>query len=435
LSSALPSTAVIGAGPSGLAACKVLREHGIPVTCFEAGDRVGGQWVLDNSSGSSVAYRSLRTNTHKGMIRFSDFEAPAAYPDFPAHTEMADWFADYARHFQLTEAIRLGTRVSRAARTAEGRWRLETEAGEAEEFEALVAASGNLWDPLRPQLPGSFDGPVIHSKEYMDPGDPVDCRGRDVLVIGLGNTACELAVELAGSGAARRVLLSTRSGQHIMPRRVNGKLGAPPHPADPLPAALRLMPSRLRHGLFHALAPRIIGRMTSALPRPEDVGLPAPPRDPMSKRVVVNDHILDRIGRGAIEVRPPVRRLDADKVEFQDGQRDAVDVIVTATGYRFSLPYLDRDVLGGQGDDVALYRGVMHPRHHDLFIVGVMRALCAIWPRSEQQARWIAGLLTGRVRLPSQRTIDRRAYRILQVPFTNCQLHTADLQADLRPDR
>ncbi|MGI9590774.1 MAG: flavin-containing monooxygenase [Myxococcota bacterium] len=426
-----PRTAVIGAGPSGLATCKVLREHGIPVTCFEAGDRVGGQWVLDNPSGMSSAYRSLRANTHKGMIRFSDFEAPAAYPDFPSHEQMAAWFADYARHFGLDEVIRFGARVTRATRDDDGRWRIEAEQGNGESFDALVAATGNLWDPLEPELPGSFEGDRLHAHDYRDPDLPVSCRGRSVLVIGLGNTGCELAVELARPGGAERVLLSARSGQHIVPRRIGGQLSAPPHPTDRLPWLLQRMPSRLRHRLFQALAPRIVARMTGALPKPEDLGLPPPPRDPMSKRMVVNDDVLELVRQGRIEVRPGVRRLDGTKVEFDDGRRDAVDVVLSATGYRFSLPYLDRELLGCDPDDLALYQGVMHPRHHDLFVVGVMRALCSIWPRSEQQARWIAGRLTGRFRLPPQHTIERRAYPILRVPFTNCAFYTADLEAEL----
>jgi len=427
-----PRTAVVGAGPSGLATCKVLREHGVPVTCYEAGDRVGGQWVLGNSSGTSAAYRSLRTNTHKGMIRFSDFEAPEAYPDFPGHAQMADWFADYARHFALEDALRLGTRVTRASRREEGGWRVESDDGRTEEFDALVAASGNLWDPIEPALPGRFEGQRLHARDYMDPDDPVACRDRSVLVIGLGNTACELAVELAQPGAARRVLLSARSGQNIVPRRIGGRLSAPPHPADPVPWLLRQLSPRLRHGLFQLLAPRVVGRMTGALPRPEEVGLPPPPRDPLSKRMVVNDEILELLREKRIEPRPAVRRLEGGVVEFEDGGRDAVDVVLTATGYRFSLPYLDEALLGGPPDQLALYRGIMHPRHHDLFVVGVMRALCSIWPRSEQQARWIARHLTGQTRLPSQRAIERRAYRILGEPFSNCAFYTADLEGERR---
>ena len=95
------SVAVVGAGPSGLVACKALSEHGVGWTAYEAGDRVGGQWVLGNSSGTSVAYRSLHANTHKGMCRYADFPLPESFPDFPSHTQMAEYFHLYAEHFDL----------------------------------------------------------------------------------------------------------------------------------------------------------------------------------------------------------------------------------------------------------------------------------------------------------------------------------------------
>lgn len=424
--------AVIGAGPSGLVSTKVLREHGFDVTTFEAGDRVGGQWVLGNTSGTSAAYRSLRTNTHKGMCRFSDFALPDDFPDFPSHAQMADWFERYARHFGLLEAIRFGSRVIRVEPQEGGRWRIETGACDGGEFDALVIASGNLWDPEWPDLPGRFDGALLHSKDYLDPGDPVDCRDKDVVVIGLGNTACELAVELSETGGARRVLLACRSGQRILPRTIGGQVAPVPHPSDPLPGPMGWLPPFLAERLFQFVFPRMVARMAGTLPRPEDVGLPPPPTSPFEKRVVMNDDILDRIQSGDIEVRPAVQGFEGGDVVFVDGSRDAADVVIAATGYRFSTPFLPPGLLKNAGNDIELYRGVMHPEHHSLFVVGVMRALCSIWPRSEQQAHWIAARLEGRVPLPSRQRIAREAYPILQVPFDNCQLHGVKLQNDLR---
>jgi cation diffusion facilitator CzcD-associated flavoprotein CzcO len=429
--SGIPRVAVLGAGPCGLAATKVLREHALSVETFEAGDHVGGQWVLGNTSGTSAAYRSLRTNTHKGMSRFSDFTLPEAWPDFPHHSQMAQWFEDYARHFGFLDDIHFRSRVIRAEPEVEGGWRVDTEAGNGGRFDALVIATGNLWDPVWPDLPGSFDGSMLHAKDYLDPADPVDCRERDVVVIGLGNTACEVAVELAGQGGARRVLLACRSGQNIIPRRVRGRLAAVPHPADPVTGLLRLLTPNLRERIFRAVFPRMVARMTRDLPTPESVGLPARP-DPFDKRVVVNDEILERIAAGEIGVRSAVKSFDGSEVIFEDGSRDAVDVVIAATGYRFSTPFLPPGLLKQAGADLELYRGVMHPEHHSLFVVGAMNALCSIWPRAEQQARWIAARLTGRVALPPQARIRREAYPVLRVPFDNCQLHAARLEQDVR---
>ena len=421
------SVAVVGAGPSGLVACKALAERGVSYTAYEAGDRVGGQWVLGNTSGTSVAYRSLEVNTHKQMCRYSDFPLPEHYPGFPSHEEMAEYFASYAKHFDLYPRIRLGTRVEKAEPRAEGGYVLELQGGERAEHDALVVASGNLWDPQWPELSGDFQGSVIHSRDYMDPADPVDCRGKTVLVMGLGNTACELAVELSGAGAASRVLLSARSGQNFVP-----KIEAPmPHPSDALRGPLGWLPRPLRDAAFRVLFPRVMKSVLARFPDPESLGLPPPPRDFFEKRFVMNNHLFGRLAAGDIVARPGVRKLDGESVEFEDGRREEVDVIIAATGYRFTLPFLSEQVLGCTPPDLELFRGVMHPRRHDLFIVGVMKAICSIWPRSEQQMAFVAPLLAGEYALPSQAAIDRASYPILGVPFGNCQFHTADLRQEL----
>ena len=418
--------AVVGAGPSGLVACKTLAAHGLDCTVYEAGDRVGGQWVLGNSSGTSVAYRSLTVNTHKGMCRYSDFPLPDDYPAFPSHVQMADYFEGYAKHFDLHSRIRFRSRVGSAEPRSQGGYVLELEGGKRAEHDALVVASGNLWDPQWPVLEGDFHGSLIHARDYMDPRDPVDCRGKRVLVLGLGNTACELAVELSEPGAAARVLLSARSGQNIVPRMV-----APvPHPSEPLSGPLAWLPSGLRDAAFRRLFPRVMKSILAAHPTPESLGLPPPPSDCFEKRFVMNDHLFERLAAGDIAARPGLRRLLGDGVEFEDGSREAVDVIVAATGYRFTLPFLADEILGRAPQDLQLFRGVMHPRRHDLFVIGVMKAICSIWPRSEQQMEFVAPLLAGEYALPPQNVIDRESYPILGVPFGNCQFYTADLRRE-----
>jgi cation diffusion facilitator CzcD-associated flavoprotein CzcO len=424
----MPSVGVIGAGPCGLVACKTLSEWRIPFVGYEAGDRVGGHWVFENSSGTSAAYRSLRTNTHKAMSRFTDYALPEDYPEYPSHEQMAEWFSRYAAHFGLDPHLRLSTRVERATPTAEGRWELELDSGERVVHDALVVATGNLWDPRWPELEGDFDGPMIHAKDYRDPQHPIDSRGRNVLVIGLGVTACELAVELSEQGAAGRVFLSARSGQTILPRVPVSV----PHPSDPLTGPLRWLPPPLRRPFFERAFPRVLARITAALPRPEEVGLPPVPANPLEKRVVLNDHVLERCRSGAIQPKPWVRRLRGAGVEFVDGSTERIDAIVVATGYRLSFPFLRESVPELERDGLRLAWGVRHPRHESLFVVGVMQAVCSIWPRAEQQMRFVAPFLAGEAIWPSRRVIDRATVPVLELPFGNCQIHTAELQRALR---
>jgi hypothetical protein len=117
-------------------------------------------------------------------------------------------------------------------------------------------------------------------------------------------------------------------------------------------------------------------------------------------------------------------------VTFTDGSVETVDVIIYATGYRQSFPFFDKEVLGVAGDDLALYRNIMHPRHHNLFIIGMYRPLCAFWPVAEQQARWLAPFLRGDYALPTQQEIERHTYPILKIPAFNCAFYGHDLRKE-----
>src|ERR671916_936604 len=110
----LPTAAIIGAGSSGIAAAKALQQRGIDFDCFEASDRVGGNWVFGNRNGMSAAYRSLHINTSRGRMEYSDFPMPASYPDFPHHTHIAAYFDSYVDHFRLRDRITFETTVIRA---------------------------------------------------------------------------------------------------------------------------------------------------------------------------------------------------------------------------------------------------------------------------------------------------------------------------------
>lgn len=422
--------AVIGAGPCGLTTLKTLRAAGLDARAFEAGPRVGGQWVLDNPSGTSAAYHSLRTNTNRAMSRFSDFAFPDDFPEYPSHAQMATWFEAYARRFDLLDAIALDARVESVEPAGPGRdagFHVTAGGRAPERFDAVVAATGNLWDPVWPTLPGRFDGPTLHAKDYRDATRPLDLRGRRVLVVGLGNSGCEIAAELARDA---EVLLAARSGNTIFPRLAPGQ-AAPPHPSEPIPGLFRALPAGIRDALFRRIFPRALARMTATLPRPETLGLPPAPRDPFLKRAIVNDGILRLLSEGRVRARPGLTALHGREVDFADGSREAVDAIVYATGYRFTLPYLSPALLGVEdASDLRLYQGILHPRHPRLFVVGVMRVFCSIWPMAEQQAIWIASLLRGEFRLPSARALERRAYPILRGALRHCPFRAHDLRRE-----
>src|SRR5262245_1934050 len=161
--------AVLGAGSSGLAAMKALREQGLAVEGFERGSDVGGLWRYENDNGLSAAYRSLRTNVSRLRMEYPSFAMPKAYGDFPDHREMAAYLGAYADAFALRESIRFRTTIERLEPAADGTWLVALNDGSRRSYGAVVVATGLFWSPKLPNYPGSFDGRVSHSHAYRLP--------------------------------------------------------------------------------------------------------------------------------------------------------------------------------------------------------------------------------------------------------------------------
>src|SRR5262245_62170315 len=142
----LPTVCVIGAGSSGIAAAKALAAHGFEFDCFDASDRVGGNWVWGNTNGMASAYRSLHINPSRVKMEYTDFPMPESYPDFPHHTHIAAYFDAYVDHFGFRDRITFETRVARAERRAGGGWDVTTDRYGTRSYDALIVANGHHWD-------------------------------------------------------------------------------------------------------------------------------------------------------------------------------------------------------------------------------------------------------------------------------------------------
>jgi dimethylaniline monooxygenase (N-oxide forming) len=390
----LPRVCVIGAGSSGIAVVKALKDRGLPHACFEKGDTIGGNWCFRNSNGLSAAYESLHINTDARLMEYRDYPMPPDTPDYPGHRVIRAYFEDYARHFGLHGSIRFGVEVTHARRRGDGAWEITLDDGTTELFDALVVANGHHWDPRWPEppYPGEFHGQQIHSHAYLNPLEPLDFHGKRVLVVGMGNSAMDIACELSRPGIAERLYLSARHGVWILPKYLFGipmsRLGLLPHW---FPWRLGSVLTRLAVTL-NAGAPWRFG-----LPRPDHRMLEAHP--------TVSQEIFIRLGSGDVLPRPGIRRLSGDRVEFTDGRAEEVDIIVWCTGYRLSLPFFDPGFIAAEGNDLPLWERMVKPGVDNLFFAGLLQPLGAIMPIAEAQGRFIGDHLLGRIMLPDAETM------------------------------
>jgi len=259
--------AVIGAGPHGLAATKALGQLGIEVEGFERSDDVGGNWNFHGET--SRVYQSTHLISTKPFTQFPDFPMPDAYPDYPSHWQVHAYLRSYADHFGLRERIHFRSEVTAVESEPSGGWQVTWQNranGEhtQQRFAGVVIANGHNWVPKMPQYPGleSFTGELRHSADYKS-ADML--RGRRVLVIGAGNTGCDIAVEAAQHAGS--VLHSTRRGYYYNPKYA---LGRPSDQTADLLLALRV-PLSVRRAMYKAVL-RLNDRVVIAAPSADDAG-------------------------------------------------------------------------------------------------------------------------------------------------------------------
>src|SRR5258706_3655463 len=216
-----PRICIIGAGPSGIGAAKALLDAGLRnLTIFDKNDRVGGNWIFDPRPGHSSVYETTHSISSRRLSQYEGFDMPADYPDYPSHDQLRRYFASYADRFGVTPLIRFSSEVT-AAVPEESGWGVRSSGatGEnAESFDYLLVANGHHWDPRMPKYSGSFAGQFIHAHAYKS---AATFAGQRVLVIGGGNSACDIAVEI--SRVARQCCISMRRGYYFFPKFIFGR--------------------------------------------------------------------------------------------------------------------------------------------------------------------------------------------------------------------
>jgi hypothetical protein len=396
----MTSTAIIGAGSSGLTVLKALIEVGVPAVCFERGSKVGGNWVFDNDNGQSRIYRSLRINTSRRRMQFSDFPMPAGDPDSPdyaGHEQVGRYFEAYAEAFRLKPSIRFRCGVERVDQV-EGGYRVRSSDGQVTTFGAVIVANGHHWDPAYPSPapPGTFDGVVLHSHDYVSPGEPHALQGKRVVVVGIGNSAVDIASELAKSGA--HVQLSVRRGAWVLPRYVLGK------PIDEPGVIPRSWPEQVRTTLAELWYRLVVGE-------PGAYGLPVPDHHLAHAHPTLSDDLLPLLRDGRIVARPEIASFAGSAVRFSDGSVTQADALLYCTGYSVTFPFFEQSFVSAPDNELPLYLRCFHLQHRGLMFAGLCQPLGAIMPLVEAQGRLFARYLNGQYELPEPSEMLRRTER------------------------
>ncbi len=410
---------IIGAGSSGMVAAKVLKENDVSFDCFEKGSDIGGNWRFNNDNGVSSAYRSLHINTNRKAMAFADYPMPDDYPMYPHHTHIIQYFEDYVAHFGIREYIKFNTIVTDVSQRPDGfSYTVTLNNGKTENYQYIIVANGHHWKPRMPHpaFKGNFTGESFHSHYYKE---SAQVRDKDVLVVGIGNSAVDIAAEAARLHTGK-VVISTRSGAHITPNWIWSM------PFDNLANA------------FTSKLPLSIQRLTLSIVlwlargRQEDFGVPKPKRPLLSEHPTLSQDLLYLSGRGAIKFKPNIKEFQGKTIVFEDGSSQDFDVVIYATGYKLSFPflksYVEFDV--EETNDLRLYKRVIHPNFPNLFFIGLLQPLGAIMPLAELQAKWIAKIIKGECKLPPKeemlRSIEEDA-RIQRKRFDESPRHTLEV--------
>ncbi|SFW32671.1 NAD(P)/FAD-dependent oxidoreductase [Nitrosovibrio sp. Nv17] len=361
---------IIGAGPSGLAQARALGALGLPFDVFERHRDVGGLWDIDNPG--TPVYEHAHFVSSRTQSGFTDFPFPPG-ADYPRRDEVHAYLRAFADAYDLRRHIHFSSEVTRVE-PAEGMWAV-TAQGRTRIYRSVICASGMHWSPNLPEIPGRFIGWQRHAIGYRS---PEEFRGQRVLVVGAGNSGCDIATEAARN--ARAAYHSLRRGYHFLPKHMFGK------PADVYERENEWIPLRIRQWVLA----RMLAAMQGDLTR---YGLQRPRHRILESQPIMNSDILSCIAHGDLIPKPDVLRFDGSTVHFADGSTIEVDQVVFATGYRAALPYLDAGHVEWAGHGLGHFLTCFSRLHPNLFTPGFYEGNAAVFPHLELFASLVARYL------------------------------------------
>lgn len=356
---------------------RALARQGIAFEILERHSDVGGLWDPDNQG--SPLYRSAHFISSKTQSHFAGLPMPDDYPDYPSGPQILAYVRDVARKEGLYSHIRFGAEVSATAFNADGVM-VTTSDGEAHTYAALVCANGTNWIPAIPDGFEGFAGEVRHSATYRD---MAEFSGKRVLIVGAGNSGCDIACDAAQS--AHQAYISMRRGYHFIPKHLFGK------PADVFANSGPPLPMWLGQRILGWLTRWLNGDVTR-------LGLQAPDHKLFDSHPIMNTQLLHFLAHGDVIAKPAVARVEGQIVHFADGSSVELDLIILATGYRWQIPYVDQALLEDHQGRLSFRLGVFSRLSPHLYGLGFIETNSSAYKLFDEMADMIAHAIAARAK-------------------------------------
>ena len=383
-----PKICIIGAGPSGIAAAKNCKQYNIDFDIFEKNDKVGGNWVFDSKTGHSSVYENTHIISSKKLSEYEDYPMPDSYPDYPRHDQLQRYFENYSKHFKVYDQIKFNHTIDHVERTSNGDWQVnytdKDGTKQQKTYQYLMVSNGHHWMPKYPKYEGEFTGKFMHSHDFKGVND--EWRDKKILVIGAGNSGCDVSVEAAR--VSKNVYLSMRSPQWFLPKFLLGL------PSDMLLKSMEKLPSTIRQKILTKTLKIYSGDYAN-------YGLPRNTKPILSHHPTVNSDLIDYVRHGKVQPKPGVKRFNGKTVEFTDGTSEEFDIVCCCTGFWTVFDFFAKDFINFQhSEKVPLYRKMMHADYDNVYFIGLFQPIGCIWPLADFQANLACQEILGKYRRP-----------------------------------
>lgn len=398
---------IIGGGASGITAAKACKEEGHEYVIFEMYKELGGLWRYREEDLNGLGSVSAATiiNSSKEMSAFSDFPPDAQYPNYMHNSKMVKYIEDYANSIGCLDKMHFEHKVLNVEKAdsfeEDGRWvvtveDMKTKRQSKDTYDGVMVCTGHHVTPSWATFPGqeTFKGKIIHTHSYKKPTEFI---GKRVVVVGIGNSGGDVAVEL--SMVNPTVYLSTRRGAWVVHR-----VGPFGKPFDTL--FLR----RSVNFFFNHIPYKVVCSTSEAFINcafDHNQYRIKPKHRIFEQHIMVNDALPNRVLSGTLELKNNIARITETGVIFQ-GETEEVpcDVIIMATGYKVDFPFIDQSLVPVVDNKVDLYKYVfspnLQPHAHTLGFVALAQPIGALFPIAELHSRWFALCMSGKLKLPSR---------------------------------